>query len=105
MTDNSVRSHRIDIPQAQLDDLHTRLDLTRWPDELPDAGWAYGTSLPYLRDLATYWRDTYDWRGHEAALNEIPQYVTEISTCSSPSGPGSYSNAFNSPFGSRAAYA
>ncbi|ULR53112.1 epoxide hydrolase family protein [Streptomyces deccanensis] len=78
MTDNSVRSHRIDIPQAQLDDLHTRLDLTRWPDELPDAGWAYGTSLPYLRDLAAYWRGTYDWRAHEAALNRIPQYVTEI---------------------------
>lgn len=58
-------------PSAQLDDLHTRLDLTRWPDELPDAGWAYGTSLPYLRDLATYWRGTYDWREHEGALNTL----------------------------------
>ncbi|MEU0027696.1 epoxide hydrolase family protein [Streptomyces sp. NPDC006335] len=85
MADNSataenreIRPFRIDIPQAQLDDLHTRLDLTRWPDELPDAGWEYGASLPYLRDLAAYWRGAYDWRKHEAALNELPQFVTGI---------------------------
>lgn len=85
MADNSattenreIRPFRIDIPQAQLDDLHTRLDLTRWPGELPDAGWEYGASLPYLRDLASYWRGAYDWRKHEAALNELPQFVTGI---------------------------
>ncbi|MGC0341890.1 epoxide hydrolase family protein [Streptomyces sp. SLBN-8D4] len=85
MADNSataknreIRPFRIDIPQAQLDDLHTRLDLTRWPDELPEAGWEYGAALPYLRDLAAYWRSAYDWRKHEAALNELPQFVTEI---------------------------
>ena len=73
-----IRPFRIDIPQARLDDLHTRLDLTRWPDELPGAGWEYGASLPYLRELADHWRGAYDWRKHEAALNEIPQFVTEI---------------------------
>ncbi|MGW3419881.1 epoxide hydrolase family protein [Streptomyces phaeochromogenes] len=82
MADNSasqeIRPFRIDIPQARLDDLHTRLDLTRWPDELPGAGWEYGASLPYLRELADHWRGAYDWRKHEAALNEIPQFVTEI---------------------------
>ncbi|MGW3937692.1 epoxide hydrolase family protein [Streptomyces phaeochromogenes] len=82
MADNSaseeIRPFRIDIPQAQLDDLHTRLDLTRWPDELPGAGWEYGASLPYLRELADHWRGAYDWRKHEAALNEIPQFATEI---------------------------
>ncbi|WP_329443954.1 epoxide hydrolase family protein [Streptomyces canus] len=85
MADNSattenreIRPFRIDTPQAQLDDLHTRLDLTRWPDELPDADWEYGASLPYLRDLAAYWRGAYDWRKHEAALNELPQFVTGI---------------------------
>ncbi|MFJ5263059.1 epoxide hydrolase family protein [Streptomyces sp. NPDC088387] len=76
--DTTVHDFRIDIPQADLDDLRSRLDRTRWPDELPDAGWDYGTSLPYLRDLAAYWRDGYDWRGHEAAINEFPQYTTEI---------------------------
>ena len=31
-----------------------------------------------LRGLAGYWRAGYDWREHEARLNEIPQFTTEI---------------------------
>lgn len=69
---------RIDIPQADLDDLAARLARTRWPDELPGAGWSYGVNKEYLAELAEYWRAGYDWRGHEARLNEIPQFTTQI---------------------------
>lgn len=69
---------RIDIPAAQLDDLHARLDLTRWPDELPGLGWDYGVPVAYLKDLAAYWRHEYDWRAQERRLNEFPQFHTEI---------------------------
>jgi epoxide hydrolase len=73
-----IRPFRIQIPQADLDDLHERLARTRWPDELPGAGWSRGVPLGYLQDLAEYWRTTYDWREHEARLNEVPQFTTEI---------------------------
>ena len=73
-----VRPFRIDIPQAQLDDLKARLANTRWPGELPGVGWSRGVPVAYLRDLAEYWRTGYDWRRHEAALNEHPQYLTTI---------------------------
>lgn len=69
---------RIDIPQAQLDDLKARLANTRWPDELPDVGWSYGVPTSYLRGLAEYWADGFDWRRQEARLNEHPQFVTEV---------------------------
>lgn len=69
---------RIDIPQADLDDLRRRLADTRWPDELPDVGWDRGVPLGYLRELADYWRTEYDWRAAEARLNSFPQFVTEI---------------------------
>ncbi|GAB2967674.1 epoxide hydrolase [Amycolatopsis acidiphila] len=69
---------RIDIPQARLDDLHARLDLTRWPDELPGVGWDHGVPLDYLKDLARHWRHEYDWRAQERRLNEFPQFRTEI---------------------------
>lgn len=77
-TPQGIRPFRIDIPQAQLDDLHTRLAATRWPDELPDVGWSYGVPASYLKQLAEYWRTSYDWRAWEAKLNEYPQFVTEI---------------------------
>jgi len=69
---------RIHVEDAVLDDLHHRLATTRWPDALPNAGWGYGTSLDYARELCAYWRDDYDWRVHEAMLNALPQYRTEI---------------------------
>jgi pimeloyl-ACP methyl ester carboxylesterase len=76
--DPAMRPFRINIPQADLDNLHERLARTRWPDELPGVGWAYGVPLGYLKELATYWRDAYDWRKHEATLNQFPQFTTTI---------------------------
>ena len=69
---------RIAIPDADLRDLHQRLDAARWPDEIDDAGWDYGIPLQTTRDLAAYWRHGYDWRAWEARLNEIPQFQTTI---------------------------
>ena len=73
-----INPFRIDIPQADLDDLRERLARTRWPDELPGTGWSYGVPSSYARELAEYWRTGYDWRKQEAALNEYPQFTTEI---------------------------
>src|SRR5262245_64313101 len=77
-SDAEVRPFRIEVPQADLDDLRERLARTRWPGQLPGGGWRRGVPLAYLKDLAAYWRDGYDWRAQEAALNVFPQFVTEI---------------------------
>src|ERR1700761_1931042 len=76
--DAEVTPFRIDIPQADLDDLRARLARTRWPDEIPGAGWDYGIPLAVARELAEYWRTGYDWRAHERQLNEFPQFTTTI---------------------------
>ena len=73
-----MKPFRIDIPQAQLDDLQRRLAHTRWPDELPAVGWSRGVPLTYLKELAEYWRISYDWRAAEARLNRFPQSTTLI---------------------------
>ncbi|WP_225729564.1 MULTISPECIES: epoxide hydrolase family protein [unclassified Nocardia] len=78
MSNENIRPFRIEIPQARLDDLRARLGGVRWPDELPGVGWDYGMPVSYLRSLAEYWRDQYDWRAVEKELNELPQFVTEI---------------------------
>lgn len=61
-----IKPFRIDIPQADLDDLTDRLSRTRWPNEVADVGWDYGFPLARLMELAEYWRAGYDWREHEA---------------------------------------
>ncbi|WP_242423725.1 epoxide hydrolase N-terminal domain-containing protein, partial [Frankia sp. EI5c] len=77
-TSQDVQSFRIDIPQSDLDDLAARLAATRWPDEVAGAGTDYGMPLGAVQRLAESWRTAYDWRAHEARLNELPQYTTSI---------------------------
>jgi len=68
----------IQVSEDVLIDLRQRLARTRWPDELPDTGWDYGTNLSYLLQLVRYWHNSYDWRAQERLLNTFPQFKTEI---------------------------
>jgi len=78
MPGQAIQPFRIDISQAQLDDLASRLSRTRWIEELPGTGWERGVPPGYLKDLAGYWASGFDWRKQEATLNQHPQYLTEI---------------------------
>jgi pimeloyl-ACP methyl ester carboxylesterase len=75
---NRVEPFRVAVPAAALDDLRERLARTRLPDEIPDSGWEYGTNLAYLRELLEYWRTSYDWPTHQAALNRFKQFQADV---------------------------
>ena len=74
----ALEPFRVETPQADLDDLRDRLARTRWPEAETVDDWSQGVPLAYLRDLAAYWRDGYDWRATEARLNALPQFRTGI---------------------------
>jgi pimeloyl-ACP methyl ester carboxylesterase len=73
-----IRPLHIDVPDAVLDDLRTRLARTRWPEAECVGDWSQGIPLSYTRDLAAYWADGYAWRSREAALNRFDHSVTDI---------------------------
>ena len=66
------------VPDADIIELHARLAKTRFPDQAPDAPWAYGTDITYLRTLVDHWRTKFDWRAHEASLNAFPQFKAPL---------------------------
>ena len=74
----SVSPFAYRAPQAALDELKQRLTRTRWPERETGPGWSQGVPLAKMRELVDYWRDVYDWRRCEAALNRIPQFRTDI---------------------------
>src|ERR1700687_6015792 len=65
-------------PQGELDDLRERLARTRWLDEFPGSGWAYGASGQYLQEVGAYWRTGFDWRACEARLNSFGQVAMDV---------------------------
>jgi pimeloyl-ACP methyl ester carboxylesterase len=68
----------LDVADAAIADLKTRLGLTRFPDAAPGEPWAFGSSVAYVRDLVAYWKDDFDWRIEEAALNAFPQFKVPL---------------------------
>ncbi|WP_214412472.1 epoxide hydrolase family protein [Sphaerisporangium fuscum] len=77
-TASEIRPFRVEIPQAELDDLRARLAATRFTDEIEGSGSDYGVSVEWVKRLAEYWRTGYDWRAWEARLNAYPQFTTTI---------------------------
>tara|TARA_B100001540_G_scaffold304240_1_gene313737 strand:- start:598 stop:1749 length:1152 start_codon:yes stop_codon:yes gene_type:complete len=69
---------KVAVPQAELDDLQRRLEHARWPEAETCTGWDQGIPLAYTRELASYWREEYDWRRCESKLNGWPQFTTSI---------------------------
>ena len=76
--DRSIRPFKIEVPQADLDDLRRRIRATRWPDKETVADRSQGIQLAKLQELVRYWGAEYDWRKVEARLNSLPQFVTTI---------------------------
>jgi epoxide hydrolase len=76
--DASITRFTIRVADADLADLKARLARPRLPDEIPGSDWTYGTSRAYLESLVRYWRDRFDWRAQERALNRFEQFTTTI---------------------------
>ncbi len=75
---SDVTPFRIEIPEADLEDLRQRLRRTRWPDAETVDDWSQGVPLAYTRALCDYWLERYDWRACEASLNGFPQFRTNV---------------------------
>ena len=72
------RPFTVAVPEATLTDLRDRLARARFPDEPPDAGWRYGSDLAYVKSLAAYWREQYDWRRWEGELNRFRHFTAPV---------------------------
>jgi len=73
-----VRPFTIAVEDSVLEDLQQRLADTRWPDEIPNTGWDYGSNLAYLKELVEHWRTKFDWRAQEAKLNAFSHFKSEV---------------------------
>ncbi|WP_294190975.1 epoxide hydrolase, partial [uncultured Sphingomonas sp.] len=76
----TVRPFEITVPDAVLDRISRQVADARigYAPMDDDGSWSYGTDAAYLAELVAYWREHYDWRAQERALNCWPHFKAEI---------------------------
>jgi len=74
----SVQPFTISVSPFVIEDLRERLGRARWPDEIRDSGWQYGTNMSYLRDLCTHWGHGFEWKEQEEALNGFHHFRAPV---------------------------
>ena len=73
-----IKPFEMHVAEDVLDDLGHRLSNTRWPDEIPDTGWDYGSNLKYMMELVEYWRTDFNWRAQEKLINSFDHFMVDV---------------------------
>ncbi len=73
-----ITEFKCKISQPVVDDLKFRISQTRWTDEIKGSGWQFGANLSYIKELADYWLNEFDWKKTEDEINQYPNYIAEI---------------------------
>ena len=74
----AVRSFHVNVPEAELADLRSRINAAKWHGRETVTDDSQGVPLAMMQELARYWAADHDWRKCEAKLNALPQFMTEI---------------------------
>lgn len=75
---SEITPFKIEIDSSQIEDLKTRLKLTRFPDQETPDDWSQGIPLAYMQEICAYWLEEYDWPSREALLNKWPGFKTDV---------------------------
>jgi len=78
MDSTAIRPFQVNVPETELTELRTRINVTKWPERETVTDESQGVPLAMMQELARYWASDYDWRKCEAKLNALPQFITEI---------------------------
>ena len=60
-----IRPFRVEVAQAEIDDLRRRIQATRWPEKETVGDLSQGVPLATIQELARYWASDYDFRRFE----------------------------------------
>ena len=73
-----INEFKINFLKADIEDLKSRIQNSRWPEKETVDDWSQGVPLDYLQDICGYWASDYDWLKTQDRLNDIPQFKTDI---------------------------
>ncbi|KAL6101654.1 ephx1 [Pungitius sinensis] len=76
--DEQIYPFEVQTSDEEIEDLHERIDRTRYAESLEDGCFHYGFNSTYLKKVVSYWRHKFDWKKQVAVLNKYPHFKTKI---------------------------
>lgn len=73
-----LKPFKVDIPQAQVNEIKRRVANYPWHEMPDDGGWEYGTNLDYMREFCDYWASEFDWYAQQEEINRFNHFKVEI---------------------------
>lgn len=73
-----VVRHKLPDFTLAIEDLKRRVNGTRWPSSVFADDWSRGVPTSYLKSVAYYWVQEFDWDLWQARLSRMPHFFTEI---------------------------
>jgi len=61
-----------------IDDMRDRISRTRWAPDFNNDDWSYGVNGAYLKSIADYWANDFDWYAQERAMNRFDHFKVEL---------------------------
>src|SRR5689334_20973452 len=75
---SGVKPFRVSIEQTTLDWVSRRVRDARLPVLSRSTGSTYGVDAEWFAEILAYWRDGYDWRREEDAINRLPHFTADV---------------------------
>lgn len=76
--DETIRPFKVETSEEELNDLHRRIDETRFTPPLENSRFHDGFNSIYLKKVAAYWRNQFNWKKQVEILNKYPHFKTRI---------------------------
>lgn len=73
-----MQKFKVNISENEIADLKERLAKTRFAPLPESKDFKEGTDPDYLKNICEYWQNSYDWKKHEAEINELEHFTEEI---------------------------
>ena len=73
-----IKPFKLNIPDKALQEIYTKVKNYPWHEMPDDGGWKYGSNLDYMREISSYWVNDFDWRKHEAEINNFSNFTTIV---------------------------
>ncbi|KAF3842269.1 hypothetical protein F7725_024220 [Dissostichus mawsoni] len=79
--DDQIYPFKVQTSDEEIEDLHERIDRTRYADPLEDSCFQYGFNSTHLKKVVSYWRDTFDWKSSTNAFSLMQDWMCTSFTC------------------------